>query len=186
MGVMILEYIYSRKLKLNEDSFWWIWNYWWNIKFFDFKILWIGANIFVDRDIILKCITESLAIAIRKVFLLEEEDFWFHGREIDKSFKQDERELFNDDIEKVEVNLQLNIIKLMIFFWKIIPNSRFLSFNSKWLYIKKKYINIFDNCVYEEYALFRVLDQIIYSFTLIVTLVWLYFEILKIFSRKRN
>ncbi|MDR2811627.1 MAG: phosphoenolpyruvate--protein phosphotransferase, partial [Endomicrobium sp.] len=119
----------------------------------------------VDRDIVLEGIAASSGIAIGKVFLLEEECFYFIHKEIPKSFKETERKRFDDAIEKTRNEFTIMYNKINDVLGKNyahIVDVYLLILDDPTL--KKDVYKLIDNGVNAEYALFKVLDKIIRSF----------------------
>jgi len=120
---------------------------------------------FVDKDIILKGIAASPGIAIGKVFLLEEEDFYFIRKEIPKPFREAERKRFDEAIEKSRSEFKVTYCKINDVLGKNyanIANVYILILDDPAL--REDAYKLIDDGVNAEYALFKVLYKIVRSF----------------------
>jgi phosphotransferase system enzyme I (PtsI) len=120
---------------------------------------------FVDRDIVLEGIAASPGIAIGKVFLLEEEGFYFIHKEIPKSFREAEKKRFDDAIEKTRSEFTVTYDKINDVLgenYAHIADVHLLILDDPTL--KKNVYKLIADGVNTEYALFKVLDKTIRSF----------------------
>lgn len=119
-----------------------------------------------ERDIIIKGIAASPGIAIGKVFLLENDDFFcLVHKKILESEKEDEKKRLNDAIEKTKAELKITYDKINNILGKNyarMADVHLLILDDP--SIRKDVDKFINEGVNAEYAIFKVIDKIARSF----------------------
>ncbi len=118
-----------------------------------------------EKDIIIKGIAASPGIAIGKVFLLENDDFYLIHKEIPENEREDEKKRLNDAIEKTKAELKITHDKINDVLGKNyaqIADVHLLILDDP--SIKKDVYKFIDEGVNAEYAVFKVINKIVRSF----------------------
>jgi phosphotransferase system enzyme I (PtsI) len=117
------------------------------------------------KDIVIKGVAASPGIAIGKVFLLEDDDFCLTYKEIPKSERIAEKKRFDDAIEKTRADLKIIYDKINDVLgenYAHIVDVHILILDDQ--NMKHDIYKLIDSGVNAEYAVFKVIDNIIRSF----------------------
>ncbi|MDR0820561.1 MAG: phosphoenolpyruvate--protein phosphotransferase [Endomicrobium sp.] len=118
-----------------------------------------------NKDIIIKGVAASSGIAIGKVFLFENDDFYLVHREIPENERKNEKKRLNDAIEKTKTELKITHDKINDILGKNyaqIADVHLLILDDP--SIRKAIDKFIDEGVNAEYAVFKAIDKIVRSF----------------------
>ena len=117
------------------------------------------------KNLVLKGVAASSGIAIGKVFLLEDDDFFLIHKEIPKNARDAELQRFESAIEKTRSELQITYSKINDVLgenYAKIADVHLLILDDP--VMKKDTVKMIEEGTNAEYAIFKVLDKIIRSF----------------------